>query len=125
MIHLVQILLVLIAILARMITILVLMIVLVILFAMISTNAMMILITAVSMHLVPMILEVSLKCRRMGLIKTEYNKNAGFCSDDATCNNTEGTFSRSCNTGYKDDICTAYVGKVCGDIEECGTFRTC
>ena len=65
--------------------------------------------------------------------KNGYNKNGvqcqnnnecvlGFCSDDATCNNTEGTFSRSCKTGYKEHIDTAYVGQVCGHIEECGTF---
>ena len=87
MIHLVQILLVLIAILARMATILLLVIVLVILFAMISTNALMVLITAASMHLVPMILEVSVECGRMVTMKTVYNTK----------------------TDYKDDIGTAYV----------------
>ncbi|CAH3173478.1 unnamed protein product, partial [Porites evermanni] len=43
----------------------------------------------------------------------ECTTNAHDCHLDATCSNTDGSFTCSCNQGYSGD------GKQCGDIDEC------
>ena len=110
-----------------MVTVLLPVIVPVILFAMILMNAVMLLITAASMLLVPITQVVPVACAKMVTMETVYNAetttnvtttNNDFCSDDASCNNTECSFSCSDKTGYKDNDGTAYGGQVSVDIEE-------
>jgi hypothetical protein len=42
------------------------------------------------------------------------------CDDNATCNNTDGSFNCSCNAGYTGDgvTCTADAGCTNGDTQE-------
>ena len=44
------------------------------------------------------------------------DEDLNICEVNATCADTEGSFTCTCNAGYEGD------GTVCSDIDECGSY---